>query len=116
MRATFENPKGWLVPGDYMRVKLVSSQKVNYMAVPQACTKGDAMSGYYVWVVDKDNKVVRKDIKVSDEIDNNWIVESGLKYTDKVVVAGVQDINTERQSVKIISKADYEKKQKKDLK
>ena len=114
MRATFENPDGWLVPGDYMKVSLIAKQKVQFMTVPQASTKGDAMSGYYVWTVDKDNQVVRKDIKVSDVIDNNWIVESGLNPDDKVVVAGLQNINQEGQKVKILSKEEYEKKQKKN--
>ena len=111
MRATFENPKGWLVPGDYMKVTLEAPQKVKYMTIPQACTKGDAMSGYYVWVVDKDLKVVRKDIKVSDNINNNWVVEEGLNKGDRVVVAGVQAINQEGQKVKILTKEEYEKKQ-----
>ena len=84
------------------------------MTVPQACTKGDAMSGYYVWVIDKNNTVKRKDIKVSDEIDNNWIVESGLNNDDKVVVAGVQNITAEGQKVKILTKDEYAKKQKSD--
>ena len=73
MRATFENANGYLVPGDYMKVKLIAPQKVSYMTVPQACTKGDAMSGYYVWTV-KDGKAVRKDIKVSDDVNSNWVV------------------------------------------
>lgn len=114
MRATFENPDWWLVPGDYMKVTLVSPQKFQYMTIPQACTKGDAMSGYYVWVVDNEQKTVRKDIKVSDEIDNHWIVESGLNKDDRVVVAGVQNINIEGQKVKILTKEEYEKKQKEE--
>ena len=114
MRATFDNSDWWLVPGDYVKVLLVSPQKFKYMTIPQACTRGDAMSGYYVWVVDKDNKVKRKDIKVSDEIDNHWIVESGLDPKDKVVVAGVQNINAEGQKVKIMTKKEYEKKQKEE--
>lgn len=112
MRATFENPKGWLVPGDYMKVKLIAPQKVTYMTVPQACTKGDAMSGYYVWSV-KDGKAVRKDIKVSDDINNNWIVESGLDAKDNIVVAGIQNITTEGQSLKILSAAEYAQVEKK---
>ncbi len=114
MRATFENPKGWLVPGDYMKVSLIAKQKVQFMTVPQAATKGDAMSGYYVWTVGKDNQIVRKDIQVSDVIDNNWIVESGLNPDDKIVVAGVQNITQDGQKVKVLSKEEYEKKQKKN--
>ena len=112
MRATFENPKGWLVPGDYMKVKLIAPQKVSYMTVPQSCTKGDAMSGYYVWAV-KDGKAVRKDIKVSDDINNNWIVDSGLSSKDNIVVAGIQNITTEGQSLKILSAAEYAEIEKK---
>ncbi|MBR1423964.1 efflux RND transporter periplasmic adaptor subunit [bacterium] len=110
MRATFENPDGWLVPGNYMKVSLVAPQKVQFITVPQACTKGDAMSGYYVWTIDKDNKIVRKDITVSDVIDNNWIVESGLELTDKVVISGVQSIRQEGQKVKTITAEEYQKK------
>lgn len=114
MRATFANPKSYLVPGDYMKVSLIAPKKVKFMTIPQACTKGDAMSGYYVWVVKDDNTVVRKDIKVSDEIDNAWIVESGLNQSDKVVVAGVQNVSAEGQKVKILTKKEYDKKQEGD--
>lgn len=102
MRATFDNEKGWLVPGAYMKVKLTAPQTVEYMTVPQACTKGDAMSGYYVWAV-QDNKAVRKNIKVSDDINNNWVVEDGLKKSDIIVVSGIQNVAAEGQKLKIIT-------------
>ncbi len=111
MRATFENPKGWLVPGDYMKVTLIAPKKVSYMTVPQSCTKGDAMSGYYVWTVEN-NKSVRKDIKVSDAVNNNWIVDSGLTTKDNVVVAGIQNITSAGQKVKILDADTYAKKEK----
>ena len=103
MRAVFENDKSWLMPGDYMKVELVAPQKVKFVTIPQSCTKGDAMSGYYVWTV-KDNKAVKTNIKVSDDINNNWVVDSGLALDDMVVVSGVQNIATEGQKLKIISK------------
>lgn len=102
MRATFNNEKGWLVPGAYMKVKLTAPKTVEFMTVPQACAKGDAMSGYYVWAV-QDNKAVRKDIKVSDDINNNWIVEDGLKKSDVIVVSGIQNVAAEGQKLKIIT-------------
>ncbi len=100
MRATFNNSKGWLVPGAYMKVKLIAPELVEYMTVPQACTKGDAMSGYYVWAVDENNKAVRKNIKVSDDINNNWVVESGLEMSDVIVVSGIQNVSQEGQKLK----------------
>lgn len=138
LRATFDNPDGWLVPGDYMKVSIVAPRKISYITVPQSCTKGDAMSGYYVWAVEPAQKkeqksdfisqmmskmikmpekeslqVVRKDIKISDDIDNNWIVESGLTANDKIIVAGVQQVALEGQSVSVISAEEYAKKQQK---
>lgn len=106
MRAVFDNSKGWLVPGNYMKVKLIAPKMVEYMTVPQSCTKGDPMSGYYVWTV-KDNKAVRKDIEVSDSINNNWIVEGGLDYSDVVVTSGIQNIAAEGQKLKIIDNEEY---------
>lgn len=111
MRAVFDNSKGWLVPGDYMKVTLIAPKKVEYMTVPQACAKGDAMSGYYVWTVE-DGKAVRKDIKVSDDINNNWVVDSGLDKSDQVIVSGIQNIAMLGQKVKVIDAETYAKKEK----
>ncbi len=113
LRATFDNSKGWLVPGDYMKVMLTAPKIISYMTIPQACTKGDAMSGYYVWAVE-DNKAVRKDIKVSDEINNNWVIEDGLKNSDVIVVSGIQNIASEGQNLKPISKSENIDKQEKN--
>ena len=139
MRATFKNPNWELVPGDYLNVKLIAPTKVKFMVVPQAATKGDAMSGYYVWAVEKDTKqekptfiskffsklfkqasakdnlkAVRKDIKITDDLDNNWIVESGLSYGDTIVVSGIQRITDEGQHLTVITQEEYDKKQKKE--
>ena len=89
-----------------MKVKLIAPKMVEYMTVPQSCTKGDPMSGYYVWTV-KDNKAVRKDIEVSNSINNNWIVEGGLDYSDVVVTSGIQNIAVEGQKLKIIDNEEY---------
>ena len=105
MRATFENSKMWLVPGDYMKVEITAPKLVKYMTVPQSCTKGDAMSGYYVWAVE-DNKAVKKNIKVSDVIDNNWIVEGGLDLSDTIVISGIQNIAAEGQKLKPVKKTE----------
>ena len=108
LRAVFDNERGWLVPGNYMKVKLIAPKMVEYMTIPQACTKGDPMSGYYVWVV-QDNKAVRRDIKVADSINNNWIVTDGLNFDDVVVVSGIQNIAAEGQKLKIIDNEEYQK-------
>lgn len=110
LRATFDNSKKWLIPGDYMKVELVAPKVVKYLTVPQSCTKGDAMSGYYVWAVE-DDKAVRKNIKVSDDINNNWVVDNGLNLDDVIVVSGIQNIVSEGQKLKPVQKNAVENKQ-----
>lgn len=106
LRAVFDNSKSWLVPGDYAKVELTAPKTVAYLTVPQASTKGDAMSGYYVWGV-SDNKAVRKDIEVSSDINNNWIVEKGLTKEDTIVISGIQNIASEGQKLKPIDAKEY---------
>ena len=99
MRAVFENPDELLVPGDYVNVIIRVNHPQKVMLIPQSATKTDVGTGYYVWVV-KDGKVVKKDIIVNENYENNWIVENGLNYDDVVVMKGIQDIYKSGQAVK----------------
>ena len=99
LRATFENADELLVPGDFVSVHVKSIEPRNVMLVPQSAALNDA-SGYYVWTVDKDNKVARKNIKVTDEINKNWVVEEGLSVEEAFVSKGTQSIRMPGQVVK----------------
>ncbi len=98
LRATFENSDELLVPGDFVSVVIKSTMPREALAVPQAAALNDAQ-GYYVWVVDAENKAQRKNIKVSQEVNKNWIVEEGLEATDNIVAKGVQSIRMPGQVV-----------------
>ena len=98
-RALFDNPAEILMPGDYVNVVLVVKKPEKVMLIPQSATKTDVGTGYYVWAIE-DGKAVKKDIVVNYNINNNWIVEEGLKPTDKIVVKGIQDIYKTGQPVK----------------
>lgn len=99
LRAVFDNPDELLVPGDYVNITIRVNIPQKVMLIPQSATKTDVGTGYYVWVV-KDGKTVKKDIVVNESIDNNWIVESGLDYTDDVIMEGIQEIFKTGQEVK----------------
>ncbi len=98
LRATFENANELLVPGDFVSVTVKSTVPKQYLTIPQGAALNDAQ-GYYVWTVDADNKAQRKNIKVSQEVNKNWIVEEGLELTDNVVAKGVQSIRMPGQVV-----------------
>ena len=91
LRALFENPLELLIPGDYVNVILTLKVPHEVMTIPQSATKTEVGTGYYVWVV-KDGKAVKRNVVVNYNIDNNWVVESGLSYDDQIVVKGIQDI------------------------
>ena len=99
MRAVFENPDELLVPGDYVNITIRVEKPQKVMLIPQAITKTDVGTGYYVWTV-KDGKAVKKDVVVNDNYENNWIVESGLDYDDVVVMKGIQSIYKTGQPLK----------------
>ena len=98
LRATFENADELLVPGDFVKVTVTAKEPKTVMLVPQSAALNDA-EGYYVWAVDNENKTVRKNIKVSDEIDKNWVVEEGLEYTDNIIAKGIQSVRMPGQNV-----------------
>ena len=98
LRATFENANELLVPGDFVSVMVKSTIPRQTLAVPQSAALNDAQ-GYYVWTIGEENKVVRKNIKVSQEVNKNWVVEEGLEATDVVVAKGLQSIRMPGQVV-----------------
>lgn len=99
LRATFENADELLVPGDFVKVIVKSNTPKKVMLVPQAAAMNDA-NGYYVWGIDENNTAVRKDIKVSEEINKNWVVEEGLSENENFVAKGIQSIRMPGQKVK----------------
>ncbi len=99
LRATFENADELLVPGDFVKVIVKSTVPRKVLLVPQTAALDD-VNGYYVWGIDEQNKAVRKNIKVSQEIDKNWVVEEGLNENDVIVGKGIQSIRMPGQVVK----------------
>lgn len=98
LRATFENDDELLVPGDFVKVRVKADKPKEVLLIPQSAALDDAQ-GYYVWGIDEDNKAVRKDIKVSDEIDKNWVVEDGLTENDIIIGKGIQSVRAPGQAV-----------------
>jgi membrane fusion protein (multidrug efflux system) len=95
MRATVANGDGAIKPGQYVRVVLKGARRVNAIAVPQAAVM-DGPQGKFVYVAgkDKDGKDVAQPRPVvvgewTQGDGNRWIVDSGLKPGDPVIVDGM---------------------------
>jgi membrane fusion protein (multidrug efflux system) len=85
----FPNPGGILRPGQYGRSRLVLETKAGALLVPQRAVQ-ELQNLYSVALVGADNKVSFRNVKVGLRVDNLWVIEEGIKISDKVVVEGLQ--------------------------
>jgi membrane fusion protein (multidrug efflux system) len=93
----FPNPENVLRPGQYAKVRaLVESQKGALM-VPQRAV-GELQGIYQVAVVDADNTVKMRNVKVGERFEGFWIIQEGLKPGERVVAEGTQKV---REGVKV---------------
>ncbi len=85
MRAEFLNPKNQILPGQFLKIRLTTGKQENVYLVPQAAVIQNER-GFMVWTIGADNKVVPTPLKMGTWLGKNWIVRSGLKPGDRVVV------------------------------
>jgi len=87
----FPNPGNVLRPGGYAKVRAVIRVQQGALLVPQRAVS-ELQGGYQVAVVDGDNKVSIRTVRVGDRVGAQWIVSEGLKPGERVVVEGVQKV------------------------
>ena len=93
LAAAFPNKGGILRPGGFGRVRVQIGTSKNALLVPQPAVI-EVQSNYQLIVVGSDNKATVRPIKVGDRVGVNWIVTEGLKSGERVVVEGIQKIQT----------------------
>jgi len=89
--ADFKNPKSLLLPGAYVSVLTSPAQARQSLIVPVAAVQTDQNSEF-VLLVGAANKVVEQKITLGEQIGQNFVVKSGLKLGDKVIVDGIQKV------------------------
>jgi membrane fusion protein (multidrug efflux system) len=87
LRAEVANAGDHLIPGQFLRVRLQGIERPNAIVVPQRAVQ-TGQDGKFVFVVGTDGKAQIRPVKVGDWIGQDWLVESGLKAGDKVIVDG----------------------------
>lgn len=91
LRAEVPNPKGDLLPGLYVRVRIEQAQASNAIAVPQqAVTRTE--TGNTLTVVGEGGKLEKRQVKITAGQNNRWIVTEGLKAGEQVMVDGFQKL------------------------
>ena len=91
LRAEIPNPQGALLPGLYVRVRLAQAEVDGGLMLPQqAVTRG--ATGDVVMVVDAQGMVTPRPVKLGGALGNQWVVLSGLKGGEQVMVEGFQKL------------------------
>ena len=89
VEAAFPNPENHLKPGQFARIRVPVAEKENAILVPQRAIQ-ELQGAKTVLVVDAQNKVQLRTIKVGDKAENYLIVLDGLNPGERVIVEGMQ--------------------------
>ena len=92
LRATFNNPNGVLLPGMYVRAALSTGTAQNGMLIPQAGVSRDPKGNATVMVVGAKGMAEPRVIVATQTIGDKWLVTSGLKPGDQVIIEGLQKV------------------------
>lgn len=93
LRAEFPNPNGELLPGLFVRTRVIMGQDPQAILAPQKAVLRDLQGKPYVYVL-KDGKAERRFITVSHTIGNDWYVTSGLQAGEKIILNGVNNVRS----------------------
>jgi len=89
LRAEFPNPRRELLPGTFVRVRFAEAQLDGAIRIPQRAVQV-APGGQLVMIVDAEGKVVAQPVKSGAMSGGDFIIESGLKGGEQVIVEGLQ--------------------------
>ncbi|MFM0419803.1 efflux RND transporter periplasmic adaptor subunit [Paraburkholderia aromaticivorans] len=94
LRSVFPNPDGVLLPGMFVRARLEEGVNQQAITVPQLAVSRASDGSASVLTVGADNKVVQRAVTADTASGSDWLVTSGLKAGDRVIVAGSQKART----------------------
>lgn len=90
LRAIFPNPKHRLLPGMFVRARLVEGVSEKAILVQQNYVSHNAAGKAIVMVVSKDGKAEEREIKIARSVGNTWLVSAGLNAGDQLITGGLQ--------------------------
>jgi RND family efflux transporter MFP subunit len=89
--ALVKNPGCLLRPGFYARARIVARVLKDAVVVPQRAVS-EVQGAYQLGIIGADGKAEIRPVKVGAQTGSDWVIASGLKAGEKVVVEGLQKI------------------------
>ena len=93
LTSLFPNPGNILRPGQYGRSRAVIGIDKNALLIPQPAVN-EVQGSYQVYVIGHDNRVTICPVKVGERVGTMWVIQTGLKAGEQVVVEGQQTLRT----------------------
>ena len=87
LRAEVANPRGDLMPGQFVRARMQGATYPKGILVPQKAVQQTGQ-GYFVWTIDKDYKAQIRPIEVGNWMEDKWLVLGGLNEGDTLIIDG----------------------------
>ena len=92
LRAEFPNPDGDLLPGMYVRIRIEQAVQKSGITIPQRAVTRDTDGNAQIFAVASDQTAQVRKITLGASIGSEWIVLSGLKDGETIVVDGIQKV------------------------
>lgn len=92
LRAIVPNPDHRLLPGMFVRARVSEGIKPDAVLVPQQGISRTPTGAASAMVVNQENKVEARTVTTAQAVDDKWLIASGLKAGDRVIVTGLQKI------------------------
>jgi membrane fusion protein (multidrug efflux system) len=94
LRAIFPNPQGFLLPGLFVRAVVTQGLQNNAILAPQIGVARDERGLPTAMVVNPKGKVELRTLQTGAAIGDKWLVLSGLKPGDRLIVEGLQKVKS----------------------
>jgi membrane fusion protein (multidrug efflux system) len=93
-RADFPNPDGLLRHGQTGTILIHRTMK-NAIIIPQRATY-ETLDKRYVYVIGEDHVAHQRPIAIAHELEDIFVIESGITVKDKIILEGVQQVHDEQ--------------------
>ena len=90
LRAIFRNPAHRLLPGMFVKARLIEGVNEKAILVQQNYVTHNAKGRATVMVVGKDGKAEEREVQTSRSVGNQWLVSAGLNPGDQLITSGLQ--------------------------
>lgn len=100
IKARFTNQDDTLFPNQFVNARMLVDTEQNAVVVPAAAVQM-GNEGHFVWVLNDENNVSKKRVKIGIQDNRNVVISAGLSAGDRVVTDGIDRL-TEGAKVEVV--------------